>query len=769
MKNKVSVITLLLFTLIAASSCLGAVEGIGSRSSDASALPTLSTVNQVPDFYAEGKGDAYLNTYVKLSPRGGYLNTGSEIITLTPWGYVTTEWNIGKIYIIFFANVTETDFYIAYLYLTNSSTPMILRLFNYRYATLTNLQFTGIQYVFARFATTTQIQMPTLSFVPKARSGNTLSAIGAGLYINQNAGQVVNETSRLNVFPLLEQYFQGPTDYNEIWSLMTDDSGGYYFGIFYMPNSDPNHVILEHQVKLNDYEKLPGRTFDAIWTSKGFLNRLTVHLPKQSQVMVEGFPVQTNSQGVAIIYLPKATVTVEAPHELESSIDTRMYFSSWMNHGDSNPLAINTGSVSELTANYVQQFLLTIDSQYGSVQGAGWYPQSSNATFNVPTMISSDNGTRRVFVEWQGDYSSTTVNGTITMNSPRHVTAIWKTQFAVKLQLVGVPANATAQVTVNGQAQSVTGSAPAENWVDANTQLSIGIQSTEIDGSNASYNFSELRVDDQPSATTIIVTKPITIAIVYTSSSKAPSTLELNVAPSAVVAGYPMSLTGRVTSSQGPSTVTLYYSSDNTNWDKIADVSLSPDGTFSYTWQTAKGGTFFVRAFWQGDSHYAPVSQIVSVRVEDASTVGAGIGSLPVFLQEIFAQVSKISVISSVLGLAGSLLALGAVIGGLLMPGGSSTLGYLIGSLLIGLVFIFPITAIVLSVKAARSHRSPRIAWLMPLVTIWAGAFVLLITNGLFLTVPPALLDAIIGLLAFSNAILTPLALSIAVARSVAV
>lgn len=766
MATKNSVLAVLLFATILVAIFVGNSPASASKSSAPNA-PTLSVVNKIPDFYAEGKGDAYSNMFMKISSKGGYLNTGSTTITLTPWSYVTAEWTIGKVYIILLANVTETNFYIAYLYLTNSSTPMIIRLFEYRYATLRSLVFTGIQYVFARYTTTVPVEIPAMKFVPKAQPGNVLSAIGPELYVNQNSGQVMNGTSVWKVFPLLEQYFQESTDYNEIWSVFTDDSG-YYFGIFYMPNSDPNHVILEHQVRLNDYQTFSGRTFDATWTKKGFPNLLTLRLPQPSVVKVNGFPVQTDSQGMASIYLPKASITIEAPNEINPEGGTRWHFSSWANFGSSNPLTLKIGSAIDLTASYTQQFLLTVDSEYGNVQGSGWYDQGANVTVSAPESLMTDNATRRVFVRWEGDYASDSNAVTITINSPKHMVAIWKTQFDVKLELVGVPSNATAQVSVNGQMQIVNGSTPLDVWVDSNAQITVEVPNTQISGSGVNFNFAELRVDNQPSGSNILVTKPITIDLVYVASTKSPSSIDLNVNPANIALGQQLTVNGKVNGIAGSSTVNLSYSSDNANWEPLADVSTLGDGTFSFTWKADRAGAYFVRAYWSGNERYTPASRVISVHVQEGLSADPGSSNLPDFIQTIVGKVNGIPFVATVVGLAGSLLALGLAIGTLLVPGSSNIIGYFIGSLLIGFVFVFPISAIILSLKAARSHRSPRLVWLIPVATIWVAALATLLANGIVFFAPAPLLEAVVFLLISSNAILMPLMFSVALAKFVA-
>jgi hypothetical protein len=428
---------------------------------------------------------------------------------------------------------------------------------------------------------------------------------------------------------------------------------------------------------------------------------------------------------------------------------------------------MKVGSPLELNANYNEQFLLTVDSEYGNVQGAGWYDHGANATFSAIEVISAENGTRRVFVRWDGDYASTSTIAILPMNSPKHVTAIWKTQFNVKLELIGVPSNATAQVSVNGQNQVVNGSNPTDIWIDSNTQITIEVQSTQISGSGANYDFGELRVDNQPCGSNILITKPLTVDLVYSASSKSPSSIDLNANPQTALAGQQLTLAGKISAKDISSTVNLFYSSDNTKWDPLADVLTSNDGTFSYTWKPDSPGTYFIRAYWSGNEQYAPSSRVVSVSVQEGFGGNPRSDNIPQIIGAIVEKVNSVPFVPAILGLAGSLLTLGSAIA-LLIPGSSPVLGYFIGSLLIGFVFVFPISAIALSLKAARSHRSPGVVWLIPLATIWVAALAMLITNGLFFFAPAPLLDAMVLLLITSNALFMPMAFSVGLARAVA-
>ncbi len=740
---------------------------VRAQSSVAPSMPRQSVVNEVPDFYAEGVSNDFT---LKISPNGGTLSTSGSSLTLMPWGYVTANWSIGTVYIIFLANVTQADFSIDFLYLTNSSSQFALRTFGYQSGTISSMTFDGNEKVNSGLVRTAPIEMPKIDLSVKPRVDNPLSAIGSELYINHNSGTIINGTTLLRVTPIQNQIFQGPSDYDELWALLTDDFGNDYFAILYMQNSDSNHVILEHQVRLNDYQTFPGRTFSAQWVGGPFPSNLIVKLPKSNLIVkVDGFPFQTDNTGQASIPVPQGSITVEAPSEIASALGVRMHFVSWENNGNANPLKLTIDSYEELKANYESEYQLTIDSAYGGAKGAGWYVQGSNATFSVPSLIDLNNGTRRVFQQFKGDYNSTSNSGSLTMNSPKHLSTTWQTQFDVKLQTLGAPANSTVALTIDSKPQLVSTSKSSELWANRGEQLVLEVQTKQISGMDANYNFQELRVNGQTSSPDIIVTSPMSITIVFSQQQKASSTIDLKVTPSSTASGHPVALAGTVSGSDGPSNVTLSYSSDKANWQNLASVPTGRGGSFSYTWTPSESGTYFIRASWPGDSRHMPATEIASVEVQNSiPTYMSGSGGLQNLVQGFSNQVRAVPFVALPLELASSLLVLGSISADLLIPTAPAVIGYFIGSLLVGFVFVFPISAVGLSVKAARSRRSPSFVWLTPLATIWFAALIMLATSGVFFSASQALLAALWILLISSNAFLIPLAFSLVLAKALA-
>jgi hypothetical protein len=486
--------------------------------------PNASGQNQILDFYAGGTSDGYT---LRVSPQGGTLTVNDYLsMGLMPWGYVTTQWPTGKMYIFFLVNVTETNFRIGFLYLDNSSSDaFILRWYDYATNNVQVWTFQGRQQVYNRTVAASSVALPKLQIPEVAKVTNGLSALGPQFYLTSTYGKWVNGTTTLSIYPLYNQYFTGFNDYNEVWSLLADNLGNYYFAIIYMPNSDASHVIIEHQLRLNDYLRLNGITVDAKWKLGNFVNQVTVRTGVPNlMVKVDGFPFQANQNGVLSTSVPGGTLSLEVPSEISGSDNTKLTFSNWGEFGNTNPLRVTMNSTLDITAKYNKQYLVTVNSPYGAAQGSGWYVGGTNATFSVNSPLNFGNGTRRIFLQWKGDSDSTSPQASLIVNSAKQVTAEWQTQFTMTISAPGLPANASANVLVGDQRITLNGPTPVTEWVDANQQLAITVQNQHVQAPTGNYSFSELRADNQTFAGIVDVTEPITIWLMYSASpSSAPA------------------------------------------------------------------------------------------------------------------------------------------------------------------------------------------------------------------------------------------------------
>jgi len=153
---------------------------------------------------------------------------------------------------------------------------------------------------------------------------------------------------------------------------------------------------------------------------------------------------------------------------------------------------------STLTANYkAMQHYLTIESAYGNPVGQGWYNAGSKAYFRVESPIEYNNGTRRVFVSWSGDSTTSNLNGSIIMDAPKKVVATWKTQYYLKIA-------------------SQYGNPKGSGWYDEGETATATIES-EI-GLIPKYVFVGWNGDIVSSSTTVTITmdKPYTLIANWT-------------------------------------------------------------------------------------------------------------------------------------------------------------------------------------------------------------------------------------------------------------
>jgi len=144
------------------------------------------------------------------------------------------------------------------------------------------------------------------------------------------------------------------------------------------------------------------------------------------------------------------------PSIVDHGNKTRRVFIGWSGDSTSkeSSASLIIDSAKTVTANWKTQYYLTITSAYGSTTGAGWYDSGSTASFSVTTLVDHGNKTRRVFTSWTGDSTATTSEASVLINSPKTVTAGWKTQHYLTVDTKG-------------------GEASGEGWHDAGTTATV--------------------------------------------------------------------------------------------------------------------------------------------------------------------------------------------------------------------------------------------------------------------------------------------------------
>jgi len=120
---------------------------------------------------------------------------------------------------------------------------------------------------------------------------------------------------------------------------------------------------------------------------------------------------------------------------------TQYAFKYWELDGapqSGNQLTVTMDKPHTAVAKYSTQYQLVVDSPggLGNPQGAGYYDAGSTATFSVTSPVGFL--VQQVLVQWQGDYNGTNPQGTVTMDKPRVVHAVWTTSYIQLIALIVV-------------------------------------------------------------------------------------------------------------------------------------------------------------------------------------------------------------------------------------------------------------------------------------------------------------------------------------------
>jgi len=133
--------------------------------------------------------------------------------------------------------------------------------------------------------------------------------------------------------------------------------------------------------------------------------------------------------------------TNQAPPTVAGPSGTQYAFKNWELDGanqSSNPLTVTMDKPHTAVAQYSTQYQLVVDSPggLGNPQGAGYYDAGSTATFSVTSPVGFL--VQQVFVQWQGDYTGTNTQGSVVMDKPKTVHAVWTTSYIPLIAIIVV-------------------------------------------------------------------------------------------------------------------------------------------------------------------------------------------------------------------------------------------------------------------------------------------------------------------------------------------
>jgi hypothetical protein len=198
----------------------------------------------------------------------------------------------------------------------------------------------------------------------------------------------------------------------------------------------------------------------------------------------------------------------------------------------------------------------------------------------------------------------------------------------------------------------------------------------------------------------------------------------------------------------GSQTVTLKGTTPLTEWvDADQQLSITvqnqhlqvPSGNYSFSELLANNQTFggvivmtqpiAVCLMYETTPNSAPAPSI-------EISPGRSIQATP--RRDMFAAVlgnallvgKNIPLLTPMISFAASLANFGYLLAEILVPGGPTIAGYLLGSLFIGLIYVLPVSALVFLYRTSKTKRQPRIRALVPLAIIWITALALILLSA---------------------------------------
>jgi len=114
--------------------------------------------------------------------------------------------------------------------------------------------------------------------------------------------------------------------------------------------------------------------------------------------------------------------------------DTRHYFTGWSGDytGTASSASIYMNAPQTVTANWRHEYLLTLNSAYGTLTGDGWYEEGEQVDFSVTDYVEFMDA-KHYFTGWSGDYAGTSPMASLTVSEPKVVDANWRHEYLLTI------------------------------------------------------------------------------------------------------------------------------------------------------------------------------------------------------------------------------------------------------------------------------------------------------------------------------------------------
>jgi hypothetical protein len=202
-----------------------------------------------------------------------------------------------------------------------------------------------------------------------------------------------------------------------------------------------------------------------------------------------------------------ATVTIQPL--IQFANQTRYVFIGWnqTSFAQATNLQIRINSPTKLQANWERQYLVQIQSSYGTPEGSGWYNAGSSAQISIKPEIDYPNRTRLIFSGWTGDYSTPSSQTTVQVNAPKNLLANWITQYKLTFQVTGVPNSTVVTLNVDNRTYQVSPSSYYSGWYSRGDEINPTTNSTIVNQIFV-YSFAGWRNSTGTVQTPVVVSAP---------------------------------------------------------------------------------------------------------------------------------------------------------------------------------------------------------------------------------------------------------------------
>jgi len=717
----------------------------------------LSVRTQIVEFSVDAETKS--GDFIKVTNEGGLVFLKRTHFKVIPW---KVWYDRGRsAWIVLLANVTSDNFRISYMFLRNGSGVFTLWHYDYQSSSYEGYMFYGADYVKNITCLSPSVPMPRLSIVPEAKISSAISALGATLYIDDQRGLYISGTEFLSLYPIVRETGQ-------TWFLMCDHQGKYYFSIFYFSESDREHILRAHTIRLNDLHQPPFENVKALWMPGRFPYSLTV-ISDLSNVTVKlnGFPFKTNEFGKIEIRVPMGDIAIEAQNEIVTGQGSRRIFNEWKWLTKSNPASARITQNTDLYLTYRKQFYLSLNSPHGSPIGEGWYDAGTLARFSIEPLIDLSNGTRLMFSGWTGDQVTSNFEEAVTIDKPKTLRANWKRQYEILITTKGLPSGVAIDLTVNKNQTTVSVPFKHRQWVDADSALMINTYPTNLSVSQIMYVFRGWQTEaGETVVLPTIVKGPTQLTARYETEEPFTGKITMQVVPTTLVVRDTVTIRGTTAPSRPFTNVTIFWSQDSTGWIKVATVPTDPSGNYVCVWRMRQSEKIYLKARWTYDPDYEPIESSISAVTQIATDRHL---RWPEFLNSIVGSVENSPVPSQVIAIllyplikvSEAAMLLSATTGSPQWLQEVAT--WVLTGMLVGPIYLGPLLALLALAWKKATHKSPSANWLVLFITATAiGVGLALIGQVLS---APAILQTGLAIEMIAPSLLTSYLVALAVAK----